>query len=82
MTSAGAVAAIDCWLHLLGTDVTNRIAKVLVTHRRTGKVAKLNTLNIPLSESRCEWKPLICLSNVLQARQFLERPYRISVSDQ
>ena len=44
MTSAGAVAAIDCWLHLLGTDVTNRIAKVLVTHRRTGKVAKLNTL--------------------------------------
>ena len=53
MTSAGAVAAIDCWLHLLGTDVTNRIAKVLVTHRRTGKVAKLNTLNIPLSERRC-----------------------------
>ena len=53
MTSAGAVAAIDCCLHLLGTDVTNRIAKVLVTHRRTGKVAKLNTLNIPLSERRC-----------------------------
>mgnify|MGYP006324250669 CR=1 FL=1 len=79
MTSAGAVAAIHCWLHLLGTDVTNRIAKILVTHRRTGKVAKL--LSIPLSERRCSWKPLICLSNVLQARQVLERPYRISVSD-